>query len=262
MNFTATSVAQPNLGAGVSTQTQSTTVTVQTGVITPSPTPTSTATPSSSPSPSPTPTGTASCPAVGATIGAGTQYDVYNSSSQSPSNGSATNALYPMYSGTLAPTATALADYSTDDGLGTHGGRTLSAISSFSATNTTASQVAAFLYQSPNGSYRIKKGTAYVDIWARPASGQTTDSVSLQAAANVYTPAGAYQSTVGSMSAAVTSTGCGDWQEFVLAIPISATFKPGNNYYIGAVIENVGSTPAQLAYDTTTYTATTTWPVG
>jgi type II secretory pathway pseudopilin PulG len=264
VNFTATSVAQPNLGAGISTQTLSTTVNVQTGVISISPTPTPSST---GPSPSPSPTSTsvsANCSAIGATITGGTPYYLYNSSSQSPGNEAVTNALYPMFAGTNAPTAPtsppSAVDYSADDGLANHDGRTLSP-SNFSATNTTPAQVAAFDFQSPNGSYKLNAGDTYVDVWARPASGQSTDSVSLQAAVLWNTPTGAYKATEGTMSSALTGTGCGDWRQFVLDIPTSA-FKPGNNNYISAVIENVGSTAVQLMYDTPTYNATMIWPVG
>lgn len=263
VNFTATSVAQPNLGAGTSTQSVATTVVVQTGVITPTPSTTATtATPSASPTPTTTTTTASACSAVGSTATSGTAYYLHNTSSQSAYTGTGSTAKYPMSFSTVStpPVNATLYDYSTDDGLGSHSGRTLTPVSSFNATNSTALQTADFRYQVTNGSYKLTAGTAYVTIWAQPASGSSTDTVSLKAAAVLLTKTGVYTATEGT-SATLSGTGCGSWRQFTLAINTNS-FTPGNNAYIEIALQNVGTTNVQLAFDTTSYPAQTVWPVG
>lgn len=252
VTFTATSVAQPDLGAGTSTLSQSTTVTVSSAVITPSPSPTSTTV-----TPTPTPTATpAACAAVGTAASSGTLYYLHNTNTSAPFIGTSSTSLYPMSFSSTVPTASSLVDFSTDDGYSTSAGRNLThATGSFS--NTNAKQVASFSQQqSKNGT--TYSGTTYLTVYAKPTSGLSTDSVTLSAFVGWKSKASDAWTSKTTTAGTVTGTGCADWRQFTIPVQ-TASFSTKNNSYIEVLLENTGSTDVRLAYDTTTYKSSVVW---
>lgn len=249
VKFTATSVAQPGLGAGVSTQSQATTVTVQTsGVVTPTPTTTTTA----SATPSPTPTG--SCARVGSAVPSGVGYYLHNTTDGSAFPGTTwSTTVYPMQFSKVVPTATTLQNYSHElANSGSPIGRNIAAATP-SFTNTNSAQVAAWQYQVTNVAKKSSatfSGTTYLDIWAEPSSGSSSDTVSLQAMVGYSNNNTNNFVNETSSTATATGTGCGTWREFVIAIP-TTTITAGNNDYLELLLFNAGSSDVRVAYDVT-----------
>jgi type II secretory pathway pseudopilin PulG len=255
--FTATSVAQPSLGAGTSTQTQSTTVTVSNTVITPTPTSTATVTPSASPTSTP-----ASCDAVGTAAPTGTLYYLHNTTDGTAYAGSGSTALTPMTFSTNTSGLSTLYDYSTNDGKGSLAGRNLgTATPSF--TNTNALQVAQFQRQVTSGKITLS-GTTYVTVWAEPTSGLSTDTVTLRAMVGYGTTTGNGKNAVfgytdkTASTATATGTGCSGWRKYTIAVP-TTSFTASNNDYFEVLLFNAGTADVRIAYDTTTYTSNVVW---
>lgn len=262
ITYTATSISQPGFGSGVSSQNQQVTINVTNSVITPTPTTSTTPTTTTSPTQSTTP---AACTAVGTTATTGTEYYLHNTSDGTNYSGNQVNAFDPMAFSSNVPSASSLADFSQTDGYGNIGGRNLTASSAnFSETDST--KVATWQIQINKGGTTYS-GTTYLDVWAAPSSGSASDTVSLKAMVGWGSGKKSLSWTNETGTATTTATGtasgtgCGQWREFIIAIPTN-TFKPSNNDWIDVQLFNTGSKDVRLAYDTTTYMSNVVWKQG
>jgi hypothetical protein len=207
----------------------------------------------------------------------GTQYWLHNTNSSLPYAGTSGAASFdPMQFSAVAPTATTLQNYSTEASTGTAGRNlTTSSNPSFPSGTATPATTAQWQYQvtNINGMKFAASGYVYLDFWAMPADGVSTESLSFEGMVGY----GAFNSKKGTYSwqsegsgvSVTPAVGCGSWREFVIAMQLPAaqnknstfsTFSASNNDIIEALLFNTGSNPVRIAYDTTTYQSNVLWP--
>jgi hypothetical protein len=209
---------------------------------------------------------------VGTRATSGTQYYLHNTTDGTSYTGTGSTSIQTMQFSQNTPSATSLYDYSTNDGQGNFGGRYIQTTTP-SFTNTNALQVANWKFQVITNGQTKFSGTTYLDIWAEPSSGLSTDSVNLTAMVgygasttttgngNGNNGSGGGNTTVtwtNEGSATATGSNCGSWREFIIPVTTTA-FSASKNDWIEVLLFNSGTTGVRIAYDTTVYSANVIW---
>jgi type II secretory pathway pseudopilin PulG len=238
-NVQSTSVSQPTASTAIALQPVE--VQVSTLITAPPTTPTATATPtptsseteSPSPIPSPTETANSACTAVidAAPAATGIRYYLHTTAPRVDQ---------------VEPISTAVTSFS----LASAGNPGFRKQDDY---NTNSSKGPAFewrLQWQEGGNPTLHAGTAYVSVWAKPV-GNPSSTVSLRAMIG-YNSTGNTNNwknlTSGDGHGDVSHAGCGDWQEYVVPVPITDQ-SLANNSWLQVLLFNTGSSDLLIAYD-------------
>jgi prepilin-type N-terminal cleavage/methylation domain-containing protein len=249
--FTATSASDPSVSQSLST----TSLVASVCTATPSPSP------SGSPSPSPSPTAVA--PPQWATTCTTTLPSVSTGNGVTPTtyylaNGG-TNTTNTLASAVLPiarlapPVSTTLWDYSTDLAANT-AGRYLS------PTGTSVATAVDWRYQFSSATQIV--GNGMLSLWAAPASGNPADPLVVTVTVRQLSSSGTVLSTFTGTSYGSGAWGCSGPKDFGVSVP----FGTGNGSSFSAndfidVQVSVSGAPAELAFDTTTFSSNLTLPI-
>jgi type II secretory pathway pseudopilin PulG len=244
--LSVTSVAQPLAAGGVQTLAFAANVVV--GVITPSPSPSG----SSTPTPSSTPV--TDCSAASSASGSASSgyslrsYILHNLATPQDSVAQGTLVMSQT-----SPYASTFYKYSTDV-LANQPGRVLvpGIASDAFASSLNTSKVADWRY--PVGA-KAYSGTAAVNLWVAPPTGNTLATVNLAAYVYEYTKAGSsYAATqVATIPLVISPHTCTGFQQVggtgAISIPASGNGRLTSNDWLGVRVVNLGTANVRIAYD-------------
>jgi prepilin-type N-terminal cleavage/methylation domain-containing protein len=249
--FTATSASDPSVSQSLATTSQ------VASVCTSSPSPSPSASPSPSPSPTavappqPASTCTTTLPSVSTGNGV-TPTTYYLANGATNTTNTTASALLPI-ARLAPPVSTTLWDYSTDLAANT-AGRYLS------PSGTSVATAVDWRYQLSSATKIV--GNGVLSLWAAPVSGNPADPLVVTVTVRQLNSSGTVLATFTSTAYGSGAWGCSGPQNFGVSIP----FGNGNGTSFSAndfidVQVSVSGAPAELAYDTTTFSSNLTLPI-